>query len=335
MFRLQSGRNLAYSLFGHSKGGELPKSVIVYFHGFPSSRYEASVFEKEAERWKAVIISIDRPGFGDSDPHPEHTITSFVKEEVPQLVSSVTESYFNSSVATPPKFSVIGVSGGGPYACSALYNWSVNPPENLPPLLSVSFVAAMPSGLYYPGSFSTLNLLTQMQYSIFYYSPIPVLKSFCLWQRSIMEDITTKYFSGNEQDKTKAIQSIKSYMLANDFDSLVRISEDGIDNLKTFMEFSRNAFKQSEEVYSQAFCTTAKQYFADPGFRLENIPTMQSGRTAKVHIFQGGKDMQVAKELGLMLSKIPDSTFHFEEKESHASLLVNCAKTIMELTVEE
>ncbi|KAJ3115181.1 hypothetical protein HK098_007041 [Nowakowskiella sp. JEL0407] len=318
---------LHYRLLGQT---QRPSSLVLYLHGFPSCAKEAALFATHASKRDALILAVDRPGFGHSPTTP-HCIHSFIKSDLPHFLASILPSLPSSSFQ---KFSILGVSGGGPYTCSALYNWSISPPKNLPPIHAVTLAAAMPSGMYYRNSFSSLPLKTKLQWSIFKYAPSSLLGKLSLYQRRIMVDISSMYLSGNPVDKKKALDQLKIYMSPTDFQTLTNPDSD-VDYMKVFMEFSRDAFSQPEDAFSLAFSNTAKQYFADPGFRLEDIPPLRTaenpdGRTAKVHIFQGGADVQVPKELGFMLAKIPDSKLHFCENESHISLLVNKSRDIID-----
>ena len=59
--RLPDGRKL-----GYAEGGE-PKGVpVFYFHGFPGSRLEATLFPAAGVR----LIGVDRPGYGLSTARP-------------------------------------------------------------------------------------------------------------------------------------------------------------------------------------------------------------------------------------------------------------------------
>jgi pimeloyl-ACP methyl ester carboxylesterase len=101
-FVLPDDRKLCYVEYGDPMG--VP---FLYCHGFPSSRLEAQLAQSEARRVGIRLISIDRPGFGQSDYLSNRSINSW-PEDVAALVSHLRIE----------KFSVIGVSGGAPYAIS-------------------------------------------------------------------------------------------------------------------------------------------------------------------------------------------------------------------------
>lgn len=99
-FRLRDGRRLAYHEFGDANG-----SPLIYFHGFPSCGLEAAMSHPVASRRNIRVIAIDRPGLGGS---------SFKeKREIGDLPADVVELADALDIG---RFSVMGVSGGGPYA---------------------------------------------------------------------------------------------------------------------------------------------------------------------------------------------------------------------------
>ncbi|KAJ8899583.1 hypothetical protein K2173_018557 [Erythroxylum novogranatense] len=103
--KLRDGRHLAYKEHGVSK--DTAKYKTVYIHGFDSSKHDAAIsthLSKEiVEELGVYIVSFDRPGYGESDPHPERTLKSFALD-VEQLADQL---------GLGSKFYVIGFSMGG------------------------------------------------------------------------------------------------------------------------------------------------------------------------------------------------------------------------------
>ena len=58
-FALPDGRLLGFAEYGYPSG-----KPLLFFHGFPTSRLEASSGDDAARRRKLRLISIDRPGYG-------------------------------------------------------------------------------------------------------------------------------------------------------------------------------------------------------------------------------------------------------------------------------
>lgn len=98
--RLSDGRTLGWAEFG-SPGGE----PVLYFHGWPGSRLEASLLDAAAQRAGVRLIAVDRPGIGLSTFAPKRALRDW-PADVWELVDRL-------QLDRP---SVLGVSGGGPYA---------------------------------------------------------------------------------------------------------------------------------------------------------------------------------------------------------------------------
>ena len=97
---LPDGRRLGYAEYGDPAGHPL-----VYFHGFPSSRLEASMFDREARSASFRLIAPDRPGFGLSTFHARRRITDW-PADVEALMEHLNVDHC----------SILGCSGGTPYA---------------------------------------------------------------------------------------------------------------------------------------------------------------------------------------------------------------------------
>ncbi|HMO85530.1 MAG TPA: alpha/beta hydrolase [Lacipirellulaceae bacterium] len=100
--KLPTGRSLGFADFGDRRG-----PLVLYFHGLPGSRLEATLVAEEAAEWGVRLVGGDRPGIGLSSPAPGRSILSW-----PADAAFVADAlgYAGSS------FGVVGVSGGAPYA---------------------------------------------------------------------------------------------------------------------------------------------------------------------------------------------------------------------------
>jgi pimeloyl-ACP methyl ester carboxylesterase len=102
--RLRDGRALAYS-----EWGDLGGRPVILLHGNPGSR----LFCPDEEATKAAgvrLLTIDRPGYGQSDPKPGRTLLSWVDDYLE----------FAGQLGLPPS-PIIGWSGGGRYALAAAF----------------------------------------------------------------------------------------------------------------------------------------------------------------------------------------------------------------------
>ncbi|MGM0595231.1 MAG: alpha/beta fold hydrolase, partial [Pseudomonadota bacterium] len=97
---LADGRRLGYAVYGDPAG-----FPVLYFHGCPGSRLEASLLTAAAVRQRVRVIAVDRPGYGLSAAKPGRRITDW-----PQDIADLAERLGLE------RFSILGASGGGPYA---------------------------------------------------------------------------------------------------------------------------------------------------------------------------------------------------------------------------
>jgi len=98
--RLSDGRVLAYAEWGDPSG--LP---VLHFHGTPGSRLERHVDDRLYERLGVRYVTIDRPGYGRSDPRPGRTFMDWASD-----VRELTDDLGIS------RFRIFAVSGGSPFA---------------------------------------------------------------------------------------------------------------------------------------------------------------------------------------------------------------------------
>jgi pimeloyl-ACP methyl ester carboxylesterase len=98
---LPDGRRLTYTVTGPAGG-----TPVVYCHGAIGTPLDATVdLERMTARLGIRYIAPSRPGVGGSDPSPGRTIVDFAAD-LRHLVDALGID----------RFSVIGVSAGGPYA---------------------------------------------------------------------------------------------------------------------------------------------------------------------------------------------------------------------------
>ena len=98
-FTLSNGLKLGYCEYGDPRG-----EVAFYFHGWPSSRVQGSLFHEHAKKHGMRLICPDRPGIGLSDFQPNRTLFDW-PDTLTQLAAHVGADNYH----------VIGWSGGGPY----------------------------------------------------------------------------------------------------------------------------------------------------------------------------------------------------------------------------
>jgi pimeloyl-ACP methyl ester carboxylesterase len=104
---LADGRRLAYSEWGPADA-----PPILYCHGFPSNRRELDLIQPVLERRlvEARVVALNRPGYGRSTFQADRGILDWPRD--------VAEA---ADILGISRFSVLGVSGGCPYALACGY----------------------------------------------------------------------------------------------------------------------------------------------------------------------------------------------------------------------
>jgi pimeloyl-ACP methyl ester carboxylesterase len=150
--RLGHGRALSYAVYG----SPMPRTTIMYMHGFPSSRFEGKLWHSACAKHNIRLIAPDRPGIGASAMQPKRSILDW-PTDVLLLADHLKIS----------QFYILAVSGGAPYALACA--------KQIPAdrLLGVSIV----SGLY-PTKFGTAGMMAQTRVMLWAAPWIPSLASF-------------------------------------------------------------------------------------------------------------------------------------------------------------
>lgn len=163
-FKLKDGRNLGIAYSGDQQG-----KPLFFFHGWPISRLAASLTEKVAKKLGILVISIDRPGYGLSDFKPNRSLLDW-PDDVLELADSLKIK----------KFSVIGVSGGGPYAAVCAYK--------IPDRIVKTGIVVGLAPTYLPGILEDMPMLAKLGWANF--SRFPLLA----YLGSLFHQIEAKYF---------------------------------------------------------------------------------------------------------------------------------------------
>ncbi|CAI5537515.1 unnamed protein product [Closterium sp. Naga37s-1] len=107
--KLPDGRHVAVCEWGAAASDA--RVTVVVLHGTPSCRLVGipMINPSLLHARKIRIVSFDRPGIGQSDYHPGWTLHSSASDLL----------HLASLLSLPPKFWVLGYSGGGPHALAA------------------------------------------------------------------------------------------------------------------------------------------------------------------------------------------------------------------------
>lgn len=103
--QLSTGRSLSFAIYG-----EKTAPPVYYMHGLYGSRFEALLAAEAAEKCGIQLIAADRPGAGESAPEPSRSLKSWAGNIV-ELADHLGHQ----------QFSLLGVSGGAPYALSCAF----------------------------------------------------------------------------------------------------------------------------------------------------------------------------------------------------------------------
>mmetsp|Transcript_318 Transcript_318/g.927 ORF Transcript_318/g.927 Transcript_318/m.927 type:complete len:607 (-) Transcript_318:21-1841(-) len=99
--KLRDGRLLAYAQYG-----DLAGAPVLYLHGLCGSRIERPPDDSVATRMRVRLITVDRPGYGESDMTLENRSYPAWARDVQDLMAALDID----------KFGVVGFSSGGPHA---------------------------------------------------------------------------------------------------------------------------------------------------------------------------------------------------------------------------
>ena len=269
---LSDGRKLGFAEFGKMQG-----KPVFYFHGFPGSHLEAKIAETMAKDSRVRFIGIDRPGFGLSDFK--------LKRKLADWPNDVTELADSLGI---DQFSILGVSGGGPYAAACAHQM----PDRL---ISVGIVCGM-------GPVDVPHIMDQM---------VSIYRQGLRLTRRFPKIVTALYpfssfFFRNYPERMLSILSAK--VAGPD-----KIALKNNELIKVLSASFREAFRNS-----LLWPVTDVVLYSRPwGFSLDDI-------RIKVHLWHGEMDKVVPPAMGHYLANtIPDCRATFYPDEGHFSIILN------------
>jgi pimeloyl-ACP methyl ester carboxylesterase len=276
--RLRDGRRVGFAEFGDPEG-----RPVVYFHGFPGSRLEAGFGHEVATRVRVRLIGVDRPGYGLSDPKFGRTLIDW-PDDVADLARALRID----------RFSVLGVSGGGPYALACA--------SKIPDRLHAVGLVGSLGPTDAPGALNGMEPFNRRGLELVARAPWVAGKAFLFGSfllhrcpRWVMGLVATR---AGEPDRSALRHSGLDQVLIRSFRESVRSGGRGA----------------ARDVV----------LFARPwGFALGNV-------RVPVHIWHGGRDRIVPLAMGEHLAhSIPVCRSHFHFGEGHFSILINHARDVL------
>jgi pimeloyl-ACP methyl ester carboxylesterase len=277
---LSGGRKLGFAEVGDRTG-----KPVFYFHGFPGSRLEAKLAERIALDSHVRFIGIDRPGYGLSDFKPDRRFTDW-PDDVTELADTLGID----------RFSILGVSGGGPYAAACAFKIPDRldavgiicgmAPADVPGLM-LNMPWTYRQGLRLAGRFAEIA-------TTLYAFPAFLFKNYPERVLSILSAKVTL------SDKTALKNSDLTAVLSASF---------------------REAFLQSLRWPAEDVVLYSRSW----GFRLQDI-------RIRVHLWHGEKDWIVPPQMARYMARnIPDCRATFYPDEGHFSIILNRIKEIWQI----
>jgi len=269
---LSDGRSMSFASFGDPAG-----RPVFYFHGFPGSRFEPQSNHEEYLKAGIRLLALDRPGMGQSSRKSKRKLLDW-----PDDVVEV------AKILNLKKFSVLGVSGGGPYALACA--------RAIPGYLDKVTVACGLGPMDAPNATSGMMLSNRILFSYGQFFP-PLLR---LSVSLMVRQLSSKPVKGFEKFIEGLPEPDRLVLSGTNAQELVLASAiEGVrQGSKSLLEEIR--------IYSKFW-----------GFELSDL-------NVPVSLFQGEADIDVPASMARYQAElIPNCELNLYPADGHFSLLVN------------
>jgi pimeloyl-ACP methyl ester carboxylesterase len=274
--RLKDGRVL-----GYAEAGDLQGKPVFYFHGLPGSRLESQLMNEVAKKAGIHLVAPDRPGAGLSDYQSSRTFLDW-PGDILELARALKLE----------RFSVLGVSGGGPYVAACAYK--------IPERLTWAGILAGVGPLTEPGSTQGMHKQNVQIFAIARWFPVLLHLLFKIQMRGDLEK--------------KLPQMLKSLPEPDR-----KVLEERPEAAKKFIRGIKEAFRQGTKGAVHETALYARPW----GFSLKDIQM-------KVYLWQGEMDKNVPPAMGHYQARtLPNCEATFYPEEGHISLIFNHAGEIL------
>jgi pimeloyl-ACP methyl ester carboxylesterase len=288
MTPLTNGGQLELSdgrLLGFLELGDLCGRPVFYFHGFPGSRLEAEFANRAAKDLGLRIIACDRPGYGLSGCKAGRTLRDW-PIDVTELADALGIHVF----------SVLGASGGGPYAAACAL-------EIAHRLRAIGIVCGL-GPIDAPHAMDGMTPINRLSLRLVGLAPWIAKPSF------VLTALLFRDYTG------LVMKHIVAKAGAPDKHILKR------DDLKRILA---DSFKEAFRGGLSGPFRDLVLYGSPWRLTLQDIEH-------EVHLWYGGRDVIVPPSMGRYLSRtIPNSRYTFYPNEGHFSLIINHMQEIMEI----
>jgi pimeloyl-ACP methyl ester carboxylesterase len=286
--KLTDGRTLSYAVYG----SPVPRTTVIYMHGFPSSRFEGKLWHSACTKHSIRLIAPDRPGNGLSSFQKNRRILDWPADIV-ELVDQLKID----------EFYVLGVSGGGPYALACV---KAIPRERL-------LGATVASGIY-PLKFGTAGMMLPSRI-LFFVAP---------WATGL-----TSFFFDNSMGKAARNEDpkiLEDLMIKEPFKrhpgDVAAIKDPAVWPI--FVAMTRGSFEKSTEGSGWE----ARLYGSDWEFELGQLYVGDNG--VPLTIWHGTEDANCPVGMSTKAEELmPGSVLHLKEGEGHMSYLFRDADEIL------
>lgn len=267
VLKLKDGRNLGYIEYGDPQG-----KPVFFFHGWPGSRFSGKETDKAAKKIGVRVISTDRPGIGLSDYKENRKLLDW-PDDVIELANHLRIK----------RFSLMGVSGGGPYVAVCAYKI----PERI--IKAGIVVGLAPTNI--KGNLDGMPFQGKVAWAN--YHRFPILRTL----GALGASIQFKYFP--------VLGSLFAFPTKEDR----LIFKEAVKNKAGEESGVKEAFRQGIKGPS----TELEVYTDDWGFKVKDIK-------AKVYLWYGAKDKCVSLNMAKYYkSQIPRSELFIDPNGVHLS----------------
>jgi pimeloyl-ACP methyl ester carboxylesterase len=285
-FTTKDGQVIGFADYGPETG--LP---VIYLHGLPGSRFEASIWEPEAEDLDLRLIAPDRPGIGLSQRDAKRSLVDYTA----QLAELAQHLHLS-------RFFIVGVSGGGPYAlaCAAFK-------EKFVGLEGVAVVVGIgPRKMKQSGR----GLTSRLSLGAMDWVPLGAVR--WLW------DVMVGNKARDEDPKVLEKALRKGLVAHSNGADAELFKEEHI--LQWAVESIRGAFIQGSEGYVDEASLLNKPW----GFDLEDITDIN------VRLWYGGQDKIAPPAVGTSLAeKIRNSECKIYDDDTHVAVIIRHGREIL------
>ncbi|KAF2257673.1 alpha/beta hydrolase fold protein [Lojkania enalia] len=283
---LPDGRILGYAQYGSQTG-----QPILYLHGLPGSRVEAASLHDIGLELGVRIIATDRPGYGWSSPHPGRTLLDFPKDLEHLAKHLELDTY-----------SVLGVSGGGPYALASA---AALPREKLKCVSIVCGIGPTDIGM------SGANWVNWIGFTFGWrYSFVAAIRWFFRLEPAARLELTDEERFELHMQRMSRLTNEKDLEVLND-----------ADFAQLFLRTARESYRQGFD----AVTDDGRLICLDYGFRIEDIRS-----DLPVHLWYGKQDAHVPLNHGQQIAaRLGDRAQLRVEDDTHASIWLKWKEEVL------